>query len=348
MDSKKLENKKPPNISTYSLQLDLYSSFVSNDDSKVSNTVEFWECIPKYFFTAAKEKSLRTADGLAKPFEWPYTYRGGSYTAVIHPASVKDKTGAYKAFFPGVTEDLVEEALKKIFTIQNQGIHDVKNAESWVRFSLRMIHKELKANGRTRSIEEIKHAIEVMSKCNITLMQDNKEIWCGGILQDLITVDRKEYVADTKSQHVARLPLFVSKAINQLDYRQFNYERLMSCNEQLSRSIYKRLINHFTYASFTTDYHFMYTDLKNTGLLQQATETKNRQKVISALKELVKKNVLKNYQADSDAYKVGRKIVDVKYTVWPSQEFIKEQKAANKRNTDNKVSTERATFALSR
>ena len=238
--------------------------------------------------------------------------------------------------------------MKKIFTIQNQGIHDVRNAESWVRFSLRMIYKELKSNGRTRSIEEIKHAIDVMSKCNITHQEHNKEIWSGGILQDLITVDRKEYVADAKSQHVARLPLFVSKAINQLDYRQFNYERLMSCNEQLSRTIYKRLINYFTYASFTTDYHFMYSDLKNTGLLQQATEAKNRQKAISALEELVKKNVLKSYTADSAAYKDGKKIIDVKYTVWPSQEFIKEQKAANKRNSDNKISAERANFALTR
>ncbi len=112
---KKTGLKKPPKLQQKSIQYDLYSSFVSNDESKVSNLVEFWESIPKYFFTTAKVKALRTADGLAKPFEWSYDYRGLSYTAVITPALIKNTDGIYMAYFPGVTEDLVEEALKKIW-----------------------------------------------------------------------------------------------------------------------------------------------------------------------------------------------------------------------------------------
>ena len=114
------------------------------------------------------------------------------------------------------------------------------------------MQQELAARGRNRNRNEIKHAIKVMSRCVLTLHQDGEEIWNGSILQDLVTVARAEYLADTNTQHIARLPLFVSHAINRLDYRQFNYDRLMRCNEQLTRWIYKQLIHRFRHAGIRT------------------------------------------------------------------------------------------------
>ena len=62
--------KKPPEKYIKSLQLDLFSQFVTNDKSEVSNTVEIWESIPKYFLTPAQVKKLRTDTGHADPYEW--------------------------------------------------------------------------------------------------------------------------------------------------------------------------------------------------------------------------------------------------------------------------------------
>ena len=73
--------------------------------------------------------------------------------------------------------------------------------------------------------------------------------------------------------------------------------------------------------------------VKNSGLLQQSNERRNRAKVISALNELIKREVLKSF--DPKPKKNGQKIVDVIYNVIAAREFIKEQKAANKRVTDN-------------
>jgi hypothetical protein len=227
--------KKPPKDPIKSLQLDLFSQFVTNDQSQVSNTIELWERIPKYFFTAKQVEKLRTIDGLAKPYEWAYTENGNEYTVSIQPALIKQKDGKYKAFFPGVTEELIEEALKKIFSDQQYAIHDPEKTESWIKFTLGMIQKALKTKGRSRSIDEIKHGINVMSSCLLTFSKGGKELWRGAILQDLVTVGREEYLASTDNHHIARLPLFISHSINNLDYRQFNYDRLMSCNEQLTR-----------------------------------------------------------------------------------------------------------------
>lgn len=335
-DKKKSPMKKPPNNPIQSVEYDLFTQFISNNKKDVSNMVEVWESIPKYFFTPQQVEKLRTEKGLAEPYKWEFSHNQSVCIVKIQPALVEQKDGRYKAFFPGVTEELVEDALKKIFTDQQYGIHDPINSESWIKFTLGSIQKELKHRGRSRDKNEIKHAIEVMSSCIITLYKEESEVWKGSILQDLITIGRKEYIANTDAEHIARLPLFISHSINTLEYRQFNYERLMSCNEQLTRWIYKQLIYRFKQANLINTYHFMYSRLSSdSGLLQQATETRNRQKVKSSLTELIDRGVIASYT--EDYRKDGRKIVDVKYTVTPTSFFVAEQKAANKRRKEGHI-----------
>ncbi len=342
--TKKLTKKKPPLAPKKSIQMDLFGRFVTNDGAEVSNTVELWDSIPKYFFTPHQMKKLRTVEGLAKPFEWKFNHVDTECMVVVQPALIKQKDGSYKAFFPSITEELVEEALKKILCDQQYGMHDVEKAETWIRFTLRMIQKELKARDRTRDIAQIKHAIEVMSKCVLTYYQNDKEVWNGAILQDLVTVGREEYLADREAQHIARLPLFITRSINRLEYRQFNIDRLMRCDEQVTRWIYRRLINRYKQASYMNNYHFMYSDVKESALLQQSTERDNRKKVISCLEEAIEEKVISRYETDER--KEGRKIIDVKYNVYPTSEFIAEQKAANKRATDHLTTAKRARIAV--
>ncbi len=332
--NKNIEPKAPPKAKMESVQYDLFSQFLTNNEKSVSNTIEIWESIPKYFFTQAQIEKLRTESGHADPYKWDYVYEGVCFSNKIQPALVEQKDKTYKAFFPGATEELVEEVLKKILTDQNCGFHDTKNEETWVRFSLSMLYRELKALGRERNRNQIKHALEVMSSSLLTLYKDGKEIWKGSILQDLITVGREEYIADTEALHMARLPLFISHGINTLGYRQFNYSKLMTCDEQLTRWLYKQLINRYRQASMLNDYHFMYSTIaKNSGLLQQATERKNRQKLVSSLEELKEKRVISSYKEEKKMD--GRKVIDVKYTIVPTMEFTSEQKASNKRHQDS-------------
>lgn len=326
--------KPPPTKLISSTQIDLFSTFISNDENKVTNTVDVWESIPKYSISAKQQNKLRTEQGLAEPQKREYLYRETACSVLIQPALIEQKKGGYKAFFPGTTEELVEEALKKIFTDQAHGYHDPKAVESWVKFSLKMIHRELKKNGKERNLTEIKHAIEVMSSTLLVFSQNGKEVWRGTILQDLVTINRKDYLANTDMLHAARLPLFISQAVNNLEYRQINYNKLMSFENQLTRWIYKRLVNRFKQASLMNTYHFMFASIRDESkLLDYPLERDNRKTVIRTLNSLIKNKVL--IQFDTDSKKEGRKIVDVKYTLYPTPEFITDQKAANKRNTNN-------------
>lgn len=326
------------NLPVKTIQYDLFSSFLSNEPESVSNTAELWESIPKYIFTAKQVEKLRTKDGLAQEFSWTYFYNNEEFKVSIQPALIKLNEDDEKsvACFPGVTEELVEEALKKIFTYNKLGSHDPDKHESLVKFSLYMISKELKNRGRTRSLNQIKQALQVMNKCAITLYKKdlNKKkfstIWQGHILETLFIQNREDYTEDSSSLHCAKLSTFITHSINTLDYRQFNYDRLMECDEQLSRWLYKKLIHRYKHAAINNDYHFTFSSVvQESALLQQTSDRHNRQKLHEALEELIKKKVIREYKVEFK--KDGSKVIDATYLVFPTAEFIQEQKAANKR-----------------
>ncbi len=343
MTKQKKPEKKPPKEPIKSIQLDLFSQFLANDKSEVSNSVEYWESIPKYFLTPKQITKLRTSDGLAQPYEWEYTVKNMEgrvlpYKAEIQPALIKQENGSYMAFFPTKAEETMEEVIKKIFTEQQYGIHDPQNLESWVKFSYSMIRHELYRMNCGRTYENIKRSLEIMSKCILTVWEGKKEIYTGAILQNYCRVDRDTYLEDPEALHVAQLPVFLSQAINTLQYRQYNYLRFMDLKEQLTRHLYKRLVNRFIQASYMNEYSFMYSDIKQaSGLLQQARERDNRMKVISAFTELQENGVILSYEVDER--KEGRAITNIKYTIKAAPDFIKEQKAANKRasNAEKRV-----------
>ncbi|MEP6606068.1 MAG: hypothetical protein ABJA60_08115, partial [Nitrosospira sp.] len=110
MKKKKTLTAIPPGTSIKSIQYDLFTLFVTNEPNSISNTVELWESIPKYFFTPKQEEKLRTVDGLAKPYKWEYSHNGLPCTVKIQPALLEEENGNFKAYFPSVTEELVEEA----------------------------------------------------------------------------------------------------------------------------------------------------------------------------------------------------------------------------------------------
>ena len=337
--------KKDDTVMGYSIddniQLSLFSKFITNDPDSVSNTVEIWDNIPKYFLSADQIKKVSGEEGLAKPYKWYYNEQGRECCVVIHPAliEVKDQNGVekYKAFFPSTTEELIEEVLRKFLTDRRgYGRHDTQETTTWVQFSLSMIYKELEKRKHTRSIDQIKHAIQVMSRCTIEYQIDKKEVWCGSILQDLVTVGREEYLENSASYHVAKFPLFISQSINALNYRQINYDRLMKLKKPITRWIYRKLINRYKQASYDTSYHFRYSELKNSGLLEQANEAKNRMAIKNALQELSNDFIIMG--AKLDLKKNGRKIEDVIYTINAGHNLIAEQKASNKRQKEvNKV-----------
>ncbi len=345
---KKKSISKPLVNALQSLQYDLFTSFFG-DATELSNTIELWDAIPKYAVSFRTQNLMRTADNRLPVHECGFVYaarRDGqrienSCRVAIQPALIKTADG-YVDFYPSTDEELVEEVIRKIFADQQCGAHDPRNAESWVRFSLQMVRKELQTRGKTRSLDEIKRSIEILSKTHLSLFLDETDdpVYSAPILSDITRVTRQKYLDDTSITWIARLPALVSKSINELTYRQFNYGVLMSLSSQLARWLHKRLSRSYTNAGFLNAYEILFSSIKrDSGLLNCKRTHQNLQTLEDALEELKKSKILNAWERLEER-RQGRKIIDIKYSLHAHADFIRDMKAANARLNESRSKME--------
>jgi len=325
-------------------QYDLFTNFYGSEES-LSNTIELWDHTPKYFVTEEQQASLRTAEGFLPILKRNFKVHGVQWSMEIQPALL-EVDGQQRAFYPSFSEEIVEDALRKIFNQDEYGVYDHSQGKSWVRFSLKKIARELKKYGSTRSIDEIKHSLDVMAGSSIKPLRDYKEIHTTQVITSLTRVGRQDYIDDSDSRWACRLPDLLSEAINTGKYRQYNYALSMSFKSQLSRWLHKRLSHNYTQAFSGGFYNILLSTMqRDSGLLEKGDMKSRRRKVERALNELGDSDVIKSY--DMQPIKEGRKIIDIKYYLFASDSFIQEMKAANKRKFDTeKTITEIKTEVL--
>lgn len=331
--------KRPPVNIPLSLQYDLFTTFFG-EAAELSNSIELWDAIPKYAVLPRAQNALRSPDKRLPVHEYRFVYasrRGGQRVenicrVAIQPASIKTRNG-YVDFYPSTDEELVDEVIRKIFADQQCGLHDPDNAESWVRFSVQMVRKEMKARGKTRSLDEIKRSIDILSKTHISLFLDDTDdpVYSAPILSDVTRVTRQKYLNDTSMTWLARLPALISKSVNELTYRQFNYGVLMSLSSQLARWLHKRLSHNYTNASLMDPYEILFSSIqRDSGLLSYKRTNDNLRALEAAFAELESIHVLLSWERVEER-REGRRIVDIKYRLQAHSDFIRDVKAANAR-----------------
>ncbi len=325
------------------LQYDLFTQFFGKSEN-LSNTIELWDAIPKYSFTARMQAQKRDSSGRLPVYQRSFEYRPAPKadnptlvcTVSLQPASILID-GKRVDCYPSADEELVEEVLKKIFTDQACGLHNSRRGESWVRFTLHMIRTELARRGRTRSIAEIKQSLEILSKTVLDVTIEGrgakKIVYTNPILNDLTRVTRAELREDPKAMWTARLPALISTSINALSYRQFNYAILMDLKSPLARWLHKRLSHEYTNAHLSHPYSILFSTIaRDSGLLHNCRPSANLQTVERALDELKERRVLWTYSAERRDEKTA--ILDVLFTLTPHSDFVDDIKAANARARD--------------
>lgn len=338
-------------VPTYNLQYSLFTHFFGNPDD-LSNTIEFWDAIPKFALSPRAQDKMRSPDGILQVYTQKFQHHPSPkgensariYQLTMRPARVETGEG-WKEYYPSADEELVEEVLRKIHCDQTLGlgIHDPEKTESWVRFSLSMIRAELKTRGKSRSISEIKQSLEILANTKIevksTGVKHAKKLHYSP-LSDLMSVERADYLDDPKSLWCARLPALYSLSINNLTYRQYNYGLNMRLKSPLSRWLYKRLCHEFLNADLTTPYRIKFTTIeRDSGMLNHSRKAKNLASVSKVLAELQQAGAL--LLVDEKRILQGRKIADVVYSLTAHPGFIKDMIAANKRKSE----AEKAYFA---
>ncbi len=334
-------------------QLCLFQQFLCNTDDerqKLSNSIELWDAVPRYSVSRQAMVKLRDEHGNLPLLQLEFEYRGTKFNASIQATQIEEKDEKGKvikkdgkpvtiAYYPSANEELVEEALRKLAVDQEKGFYtnEKPSARSGVVFSLYQLREELKQRGHTRSFDEIKLSLDILSGSNINIIANSPttiEMPFGksNYLAAMTGVTRKDMITDPNKKWMVQFHPFVTASIDKLSYRQFNYDQLMSHTTQLARWLHRQLILKYTFASRTKPFEMRYSTIKrDSAMLDNYARETNAQKACDiSVNELIENGVLVSLNRQPKTGARG-KILDIVYTLVPSGEFVAEVKAASKR-----------------
>lgn len=307
-------------------QLTLFEMLLPNE-REYSNTVELYDFIPKYHWGKVQRINDKFLDSLEREFEC----RGVKYKVKIRPASIEDRNGKERYFYPSKREELVEDALRK-FVAEGQGVFLDEHAG--VTFSLYQLQEELKRNGHSYSKDQLKDALLICARTNMTVTSENgTSVLVSNLFETLGLLSREDWKGQgKKSKAFVRFNSLVTKSISSANFRQFNYEKVMSYKSVISRQLHKRMSHHFIQASLSNPYHIMLTTIiRDFGLTQYAQLRDNLRDVQMALDEMVEKKVLLSYKIEKVLDNSKRlKLLDAKLILTADPNFIGEIIGANR------------------
>lgn len=332
-------------------QIDLFRDFLVNTDDEregQSNAIAFWDSVPRYAISRAKQGELRVEGGFLPIAELVFKYKERTLVAEIRPARIKttDKHGKPTTLeiYPSAREELIEHALRKLASEQQAGFLDAgSDFRSGLTFTLHQLRTELESRGHSLRYDELVEGLDVMNLSNIRLLdkgenEDDPGFVSQPYLPALVKVTKEGRANDPQAKWLVQFHSALTASIAQLTYRQFNYQRLMACKSQLSRWLLSQLVLKFTYASpggdpFTMNYSTIQRDSR---LLDNYKRTRDAiDSLDEAFGELKREGVLMNFTKKATTGARG-KILEVVYTLAASVKFSSEQKAANRRQSNGR------------
>lgn len=325
-----LENVK--NLNEYEqsrpVQLNLFEMLLPQERG-LSNTIELYDFIPKYHWG----KVERIGGEFLRALEREFECRGQRYKVKIRPASIEDKDGVERYYYPSKREEIVEDALRKFIT-EGQGVF--LDDAAGVTFSLYQLQEELKSNGHSYNKQEIKDALLICARTNITVTTADGNAVLVSNLFETVGLQTRESWKGTgeKTRAFVRFNSLVGKSIKSRTFRQINYEKVMSYKTVVARQLHKRMSHHYTQASISQPYHILLsTIIRDLGLTQYERLRDNLRDVQIALDEMKEKDVLLSYKISKVLENSKRgKLLDAKFILIPNPLFVGEVTAANRKH----------------
>lgn len=334
----------PPPIEAFSCrQIDLFQFFLCNTEdqrAELSNAFPLWDCLPRYSMSRQTADRLRKNNNLPPLLSIKCQHLGQKYTLEIQPARILERDGRVIEYFPSSAEEITEDALRKIATLQNQGFYEASKPRSGVSFTIYQLREELKKQGHTKSYKEIVLSLQVLARSIIEIKceaKKNRAFEVSPYFQRLSSVSRADLIEDPNARWYVEFHPLVTQAINSIDYRQFNYALMMSHTTQLARWLHKYLVIKFTYAQVGKVFEIRYSTVKrDSALLDGFGRNRDATSAMgNALGELQKKGLLLTVKKNIIIGTKGR-VEDILFSISPTVQFSAEVRAANKRIDSSK------------
>ena len=318
-------------------QLNLFQSFLCNteeDRDHLSNAIDLWDNVPRYSVSRQAMTKQRINGRFLEKHQTDFQYKGKKFTRTLVPARVKDLDGVDRDYYASATEELVEDALRKLATDQQAGYFDKPNYCSGVVFTLYALRHELKKRGHARSYQEIILALNILSGSIIEIASEEGGEFMSRspYIPHLAAVSRTQIRSDPKAKWLVQFHPLITGSIDNVTYRQFNYHLMMSHSTQLARWLHKQLVLKYTFASFASPFDIHYVTIKrDSGLLDGYSRVRDAICAVEeALMELKAREVLLSCTR-KDITGPRNKLLDAVFKLLPSSEFVHDTKAGSKR-----------------
>ncbi len=310
---------------------------VGPENKKYSHSIEFYDALPKYFWGAPRRTDGKYLPAIQRNFH----FKGKPYELVISPARIVEKKNgkivSEKDYYPGLREELVEDALRKMACDGSGYFMTDENdtEEAGVIFTLYALRQELAKQGHHYNNNELKEAIKICAGTTIEIStEDDEDKIIAPIFTSAFLTTRKKWLEDgSDAKCFVRFHPYVTKSIKDKTFRQFNYFISMEYRTCLARWLHKRLSHNYRQASRFNSYNILLsTIVRDSGVKKYQRISDQIRDTKKSLQELIDKKVIDRLEEET-IYSEERKnkIADVKWTLFPHPEFISEVMKFNKR-----------------
>ena len=334
-----------PSLSAYELSspvsVQLFGRYEDVErDGTYSRLFDFWSLLP--LFTYGKQKRFSVPDTALEVLPVAtrfFQYRHRDFRLEIHPARIRIKLYRKgkaprivdREFYPGLREELVQDALIKLAVHQGCFLgRPGSPAGVSVVFTLYALCKELRTSGHCYTPAEVRQAMEICRRTALVFKAAN-----GKVLMETSIFSAIGFNANGKPQRcfVIFNPL-ITAAVSQGEWRLVSYRTSMRFKHCMARRLYKRLVLRYVQASPDSVYGFWLSNLlKESGT---ATYRRFRCQVRDfelALDELVANHIVlpswREEKFTAHDPRNPRKIADIKYHLRATSTFQKEMIRSN-------------------
>ena len=315
-------------LKTTPTQLSLFQSAFAPSSS---SSIELYDAMPKYFASPKEMANLRQENGgqFLDTLKRSFMHRGGSYELVIRPARIAARGGHEREFYPSKREHLIEQALRKLAMNPLNGIY--LGGSLAVQFSLSELRRELERTGHGLSYGSLMEGLQINTSTQLTLRTgDGRHVIAATIFPTLMHASRAQWQRDPKDTkcYVKFHPL-VTVSVEELSYRELNYETLMKLDRLLSHYLFNRLSHLYVQADYDKPYSILLsTLLRDAGMVSSPQPSDNVKRVRRSLQELKDQNVIL-FWSEEITRGDNNRIIDVKFSLVPSPQFKDDAIQAN-------------------
>lgn len=309
------ENKE---LAPVYVQMGLFQS------SKKLNLSNIYEAIPKE--VSKNDPSVEwVSEHIANPVEKIFSIDGQNYISEIAPATIKDKkTGVYKTRFPELREARIEYAIISIISKQYVDIDtdDQKNRVFKLKTTYYQIqkeivdainkveNKELTPNNCPYNTSDIREALEVLKKTDITVKHPTGET------QYYFTRIKDMYLDNKKV--VIELGSMITSYIDSGDWIATDTTRILASKGKYELRLRVLLNLKFRYAAKGNCYNPSLSFLiDQIGFIPSKEIRTTLQRMVKELEKLEEVELF-----ETEKVYDGRKLIDAKFKIYASESFI--------------------------